>query len=53
MDDKLLELIENLGAQGADIIYLYFALEYGTAWILIGLLAWGFISLFKYFKNNV
>lgn len=48
MEDKLIEVLKNLGDEGIQAFYVYTALEYITIWALIGLSVWGVRSIWKY-----
>ena len=48
MEEKLITILETLGAEGINVIYFYLILEYGTAWIVIGL----FVLLLRFLWKN-
>ena len=52
MDDKLLVMLENLGAEGIDAFYVYLVLDYGSLWILIGLFIWGARTVWAQIKQD-
>lgn len=51
-DNKLIEVLETLGVEGIDVIYLYLILDYGSLWIFLGLCVWGARSAWKVIKKD-
>ena len=53
MDEKLTVVIKELGSSGIDAFYTYMILDYATAWLLIGLVAWGIQVVWAYTKRGL
>ena len=52
MDDKLIQVIEKLGAAGIDAFYVYMILEYGTLWLFFGLCTIAVRAMWKRLKEK-
>ena len=50
MEEKIIAILENLGAQGIELVRLYLILDYSTGMVIFGLCAWGIRSFWKYAK---
>lgn len=49
-EEKLMMLLEKLGAEGISAFYVYLALDYVSIWLLIGLITWGVRTVWKQVK---
>lgn len=52
MDEKLIAVIEKLGADGITVFCTYLFLEYASLWLSFGLIAWGIRTVWAHFKED-
>jgi len=53
VDDKLIDLIRNSFENAETALYVYFALDYGSSWIFLGLCIWGIRTVWNHIKKNL
>lgn len=52
MNEQLIQMLAELGADGLTAVYVYLFLEYASLWIFLGLCIWGVRSIYKEVKKN-
>jgi len=50
--EKLSVVLETLGSDGITAYYVYLFLDYGTFWVVTGLIIWGCRTLFTHLKKQ-
>ena len=53
MEDKLTIVLEQLGSDGITAFYVYLAVDYISAWLLIGILVYGARTVWKKLKDDI
>jgi len=51
-DENVLALLQSLGEDAKIAFFVYLLIDYGSLWILIGLVAWGVRTVWEYEKNG-
>ena len=49
MDKELIKLIEKIGVDGIEAIYVYLFLDYASVWLTIGMCTWGVRTMWKHY----
>lgn len=52
MDEKLIAVIEKLGADGITVVFTYLFLEYATLWLFFFLVTWGIRTVWEHVKED-
>jgi len=51
--DKLVKVLEVLGSDGINAYYTYLFLDYGTFWLIVGLVTYGIRTIYARVKDDL